>query len=129
MSESVSQIKRSQKESLLFREISQLFMKTAMDDSRLRELCINRVKLSPDKGLCTVYFYTSKGEEYFNEVLSTLKLYKPSLRKALASTIKGRYVPELVFKFDTNFEKQCRIEELLDQIKHGETDEVDDQGE
>lgn len=117
MTSSVSNVKRAQKESLLFREISQLFLQATMDDKRLQGLFVNRVHLSPDKGLCTVYFYTSKGEEYFNDVLQVLTLYKPSLRKALASTIKGRYVPDLVFKFDKQFEKQQRIEELIEQVR------------
>ena len=113
---SVSTIKRAQKESLLFREISRLFMQTALDDTRLQGLCVNRVKLSPDKGVCTVYFYTAQGPEYFDQLLDVLKLYKPSLRKALASTIRSRYVPELIFAFDTHFEKQCRIETLISSL-------------
>ncbi len=116
-SSSVSTIKRAQKESLLFRKISQLFAQTALDDTRLQEICINRVKLSPDKGVCTVYFYTTEGEARFQELLPILVLYKPSLRKALASSIKSRYTPELVFAFDKNFEKQCRLENILENIK------------
>lgn len=117
MTSSVPNVKRAQKESLFFREISKLFMQATMDDKRLQGLFVNRVHLSPDKGLCTVFFYTAQGEEYFNEQLSILTLYKPSLRKALASTIKGRYVPDLIFKFDKQFEKQQRIEELIEQVR------------
>lgn len=117
MTSSVSNVKRAQKESLFFREISQLFQRTAMDDPRLQGIFVNRVQLSPDKGLCTIYFYTSRGEDYFNELLHVLTLYKPSLRKALASAIKGRYVPDLIFKFDKQFEKQQRIEELIESVR------------
>lgn len=117
MTSSVSTIKKAQKESLLFREISKLFGQTILDDSRLMGLCVNRVKLSPDKGVATVYFYTAQGESHFNELFHVLVLYKPSLRKALAAKINQRYTPELVFKFDQNFEKQCRIESLLEKIK------------
>lgn len=117
MTSSVSNVKRAQKESLLFREISQLFLQATMDDTRLQGLFVNRVQLSPDKGLCTVYFYTSKGEDHFLEMLPILTLYKPSLRKALAATIKGRYVPDLLFKFDKQFEKQQRIEELIESVR------------
>lgn len=117
MTSSVSNVKRAQKESLLFREISQLFLQAMMDDKRLEGLFVNRVQLSPDKGVCTVYFYTAKGEEYFDDILQVLTLYKPSMRKALASTVKGRYVPDLVFEFDKQFEKQQRIEELIEQVR------------
>lgn len=117
MASSVPNVKRAQKESLFFREISQLFLQATMDDKRLQGIFVNRVALSPDKGLCTVYFYTAEGEETFKNILPVLTLYKPSLRKALASTIKGRYVPELIFKFDTTYEKQQRIEELIEHVR------------
>lgn len=114
---SVSSIKKSQKESLLFRAIAQLFTQTMLDDKKLQGLFINRVKLSDDKSVCTVYFYTTGGFADFKEKLQTLILYKPSMRHALAKTIKSRYTPELVFKFDDQFEKQQRIEGLLEKVK------------
>jgi ribosome-binding factor A len=123
MCASISEIKKAQKESLLFKEISKLYMQASMDDPRLAGIFINRVKLSPDKGHCTVYFYTPEGEEHFNNVLEILKLYKPSLRKALATGIKARYTPEIVFKFDKTFEKQNRLEELLNTIKENKKGE------
>ncbi len=112
-----SAIKRAQKESLLFRVISQLFLQATLDDPRLQGIFVNRVQLSTDKSSCTVFFYTAKGEEGFNELRKHLLLYKPSLRKAIAASIPGRYTPELVFKFDTQFEKLQRIEELLEEVK------------
>jgi ribosome-binding factor A len=117
MTSSVSHIKRAQKESLLFREITQLFSQTALDDTRLQALFISRVHLSPDKGSCTVYFYGSGGESQYKELLPILLLYRPSLRKALATTIKSRYTPEIFFKFDSTFEKQQRIESLIEKAK------------
>ncbi|MDR3647428.1 MAG: 30S ribosome-binding factor RbfA [Candidatus Babeliales bacterium] len=118
MSESrLSNIKKSQKESLLLREISTIFSRAAIDDKNLQDAYISRVKLSDDKGVCYIFFYCPEGEDFFNEKLKMLKLYKPSLRKAIAKTIKGRYVPELIFKYDNEFEKQRKIEDLLDKIK------------
>jgi len=110
-------IKKAQKESLLFKEISILFNQIVIDDNRLKNIFVNRAQLSPDKGLCSVYFYTDQGQDYFNSMLEILKLYKPALRKALASKINSRRVPELVFKFDVQFEKQFKIEQLLEKIK------------
>src|SRR6476659_8209315 len=101
MTSFVPNVKNAQKESLLFREIAQLFMRAAQDDSRLNDIMVHRVQLSPDKGVCTVYFYTSQGEEQFKKLLDVLVLYKPSLRKALATRIRSRYTPELIFKFDS----------------------------
>ncbi len=114
---SVSSIKKSQKESLLFRAIAQLFSQTMLDDKRLGGMFVNRVQLSDDKSVCTIFFYTSGGVADFKEKLPFLILYKSSLRHALAKTIKSRYTPELIFKFDDQFEKQQRIEGLLERIK------------
>lgn len=113
----VQEIKKAQKERLLFREISNLFLQASLDDSRLQKFSVSRVQLSPDKGLCTVFFFSPEGEDYFNELLPILKLYKPSMRKAIAEKIESRYTPELVFKFDEQVEKQERINRLIDQIK------------
>ncbi|MFS8506767.1 MAG: ribosome-binding factor A [Candidatus Babeliales bacterium] len=83
----------------------------------LRGFCINRVMLSPDKGHCYVFFATIGGVEEFNEKLNRLKLYKPSLRAALAKEINGRYTPDITFKFDAAQEKTNRVEELLEDLK------------
>ena len=113
----VRDIKRAQKEKLLLRTISNLFLQAALDEPRLSGLVINRVSLSSDKSLCTVYFYTSKGKAEFDEKLEILKLYKPSLRAALAKEIKSRYTPDLKFKFDDQFEKHQKLESLMYELK------------
>lgn len=113
----VSDIKRAQKEKLLFRELSQLFLQLTLDDSRLRSISLNRVKLSPDKSLCTVYFYTPEGQEKFKEALEVLKLYRPSMRKAIAARIEARYTPDLRFLYDDSYEKQEQLDQLLEKVK------------
>ncbi len=114
-------IKRAQKESLLLKELSKLLLQISMDDPRLMNVFINRVQLSPDKGTCSVFFYTPDGEDGFHKIQPLLVLYKPSLRKALSTIIPGRYTPQLTFKFDAQFEKQKRIEDLLEKIKEEES--------
>lgn len=121
---SVSSIKKSQKEALLFRSISELFRETTLEDKNLANLFVNRVKLSDDKSVCTIFFYCAGGLTEFKEKLSTLILYKGSLRRALARMISSRYTPELVFKFDDQYEKQQRIEGLLEKVK-GEDSSTD----
>jgi ribosome-binding factor A len=109
-------IKKAQKESQLFQELSKLFLEIALDDTRLSGIFLNRVSLSANKSLCTVYFYTPDGKEAFEKKLPFLILYKPSMRKALSSLISGRYTPNLKFTFDEQFEKQQHIESLLDAV-------------
>ena len=110
-------IKRAQRESFLFREIANLLLQVLRDEKELTSLSVTRAKLSPDGGLCTVFFYTQGGEKEFREKLQTLKLYKPSLRAALSKILHGRYTPELLFKYDESVDKQQKIELLFEQLK------------
>jgi ribosome-binding factor A len=116
----VKSIKNAKKESLIFREVSSLFLNLILDQPQLSDMTINRIELSRDGGICFIFFYTAQGEEAFFEKLPLLILYKPSLRKALAQKIVSRYTPDLVFRFDNTLEKRHRIESLLDTIKKTE---------
>ena len=113
----IYEIKKEQKESLLFKEISGLLLRASIDDPNLSGLSVIRAKLSPDKSVCLVYIYTANGLDEYKKKLDTLKLYKPSLRKAVSKAIKGRYVPDIKFQFDEQFEKQNKIEELFEKLK------------
>lgn len=118
----VGSIKRSQRESLLHREIAQLLHSLIQDDSELHGLAVNRVQLSPDKSICFVLFYSIHGKSFFEERFQKLLLYKPSLRSALAQSLSSRYVPNLIFKYDEQFAKQEQIEQLLDSLKTSESE-------
>ena len=117
MESPVKNIKKAQRESLLLREIAQLFLEKTAEDPELKNIFINRVELSDNGGSCAVYFYSSLGEEEFNRALESLKLYKPSLRRALASRVNARYTPEIIFRFDAQLQKQLEIENLIEQVK------------
>lgn len=112
-----NKIRKSQKESLFLREISQLFMQTSIENKSLNGVSVSRVSLSESKSLCTVYFYIAGGKEQFEKIFNILVLYKPSLRKALANKINSRYTPELVFKYDDQFDKIMHLESLFEKIK------------
>ena len=113
----ISTIKKAQKESVLLREISSLYQQASADDPELPLITITYVELGSNKGLCKVFFYCPEGKERFETILERLKLYKPSLRKALASRIDARYTPEILFVFDEQQAKQLRVEYLIEQIK------------
>lgn len=113
----IRDIKQAQKESLLLREISQYMQQISIDDAELADVYVSRVKLSPDKSRCTIFFACHDGPEVFGKKLGKLILYKPSLRTALAKSLSSRYVPELLFKYDDQVAKQHRMEELFRQIE------------
>jgi len=112
-----SAIKRSQKEAALFRLISSLVHQATLEQPSLQGTFVTRVELSPGKTLCHVFFYTAQGQEHFNQVLQDLKLFKPSMRKAIADEMQSRYTVDLMFQFDAQFEKKERIDRLLDSLK------------
>lgn len=111
------EIKRHQKETQLLREISKLFWEASLENAGLRGLMINRVGLTPDKSICNVYFYVPGGKQEFDQRLDLLTLFKPSLRKALSHQLQFRRTPDIVFRFDDEFEKKERLEQLLDKVK------------
>lgn len=122
INKNLQEVKRAQKEALLLREIAHLFHTITLEEKELLGLTVSKVRLSPDKSVCTVYFYTSEGKKAFDSLVKKLTLYKPSLRAALAHKIRGRYTPNLVFAFDQQFEKQERLEQLLDSIQDASSD-------
>ena len=109
-------IKKSQKEALLMKELSNFFHQIALDDSRLLGATITHVELSVNKSVCEIYFYVPGGLEAFEEFRSVLILYKPSMRKALAQRVPSRHVPNISFKYDEKFEKQLRLENIFNKL-------------
>jgi len=117
MSKQQQEIKKAQRESYFYREISTLFSRIIIDEPRISGLFINKVSLSSDGGTCVVLFLATNGRTEFEEKLPILILYKPSLRAALAKTGHGRYTPNLIFRYDEDQEKVDKINRLLDKLK------------
>jgi ribosome-binding factor A len=117
MSKNTQNIRRAQKESFFFKEIAQFFLQITLQDPRLSGIYVNRVSLSPDGGSCEVLFLAHNGKEEFDQKIGFLLAYKGALRTALAKTSQGRYVPKLVFNYDVLFEKQERVNILIDELK------------
>ena len=113
----VSSIKHAQKESLLMREISNLLIRISQDEPKLLELYVTRVKLSPDKGTCTVFLHCPQGLSQYEEKRPTLVLYKPSIRQALSKLLHGRYTPKITFMYDAELDKQRHIDDLIESLK------------
>jgi len=111
-------VKREKKKSLYMREITSLIQEIAQDEPVVAQVYVTRVDFSADCGICYVYFSTfgEFSEELFEQVLERLKLYRPSMRSALARSIKSRYTPDLAFFYDKTKEKEFKINQLLDKV-------------
>ncbi len=119
-------IKRARREAQLQKIVAGLLTQQACDDPELQDLQVTRVELNQSKSVCYVLFYSSHGEAFFREKLGHVILYKPSLRKAIGQELQGRYVPEIVFKYDTNLKKQLALEALIDHVAHEHDNSQDD---
>ena len=117
MNKQQQEIRKAQRESYFYREISSLFLRITIDEPRLNGLYINKVSLSSDGGTCVVLCLATNGKAEFEEKLPILILYKPSLRSALAKTSHGRYTPNLIFRYDEGQEKTDKINRLIDKLK------------
>lgn len=113
----VRDIKHAQKESALLHKIGQFYVQIIQDEPALQSLSITRVQLSPDKGLCTVFFHAVGGIKEYETLRPRLVLYKASLRKALSQVLYGRYTPEIRFAYDTQLEKQSHMDDLIEKLK------------
>ena len=123
------QVKHAQKESFFLREISGLFLRLCIDDSQLNGVYVTRVKLSPDRGRCTIFLQDHAGKAAFDKKMGHIIMYKPSLRSAIAQVLQARYTPDLTFAYDEAFEKQRLVDELIEQLKKDDVgNDEDDSG-
>ena len=117
-SSNLHEIKRERKKSLFFRELSQIISLISNENTDVQKVYVTRVDFSQDAGILYVYLSTFDvfSEEIFKTALDALKLYRPSIRKELATRLNPRYTPEIIFIYDENREKQDRIDTLLDKV-------------
>ena len=120
----VSDIKKERKKALFFRELVSLIQELGNKEKDVAEVFVSHVDISPNSGICYIYFSTYKepGDEVFHKVFPTLMLYRASLRTAFAKRIQVRYVPEIIFLYDKAKERERRVNDLLNKIQ--DQDEV-----
>jgi ribosome-binding factor A len=118
-SSNLREVKREKKKSLFFRELSQLVQMISESEPKVAKVYVTRVDFADDLSVCYAYLstYAEFSEEIFDDALRVLKLYKPSVRKELATRINPRYTPDIIFVYDKAKEKQSRIDTLLDKVR------------
>lgn len=90
-----------------------------------RIITISGVEVTSDGSYATCYVtpLTLSGEDstqVAKEVLDAFNRAKGAFRKQVASDIKLRHVPELIFKIDVSMDYGRHIDELIDEIKNGD---------
>lgn len=103
---------------LIRREISQMLIR-GIKDPRVREVTITRVNLSDDLRLAKVFFSVMGSEDERDRTMEGLNSAKGFIKREMGKRIHLRYMPEIVFKFDSSVEYADHIDRLLRKL-HGE---------
>ncbi len=92
--------------------LSEVIVKRA-SDPRLQLITITKVKLSRDASHATVFYSTTGSEEDRTASTVAVKRAYGFLRKAIASGIRMRIVPELSFVHDNTVEEGDRVIDII----------------
>jgi ribosome-binding factor A len=104
--------------SLIKEELSHLLIE-GIQDSSSGLITITRVEMSPDLKTAHIYlsYFGGKQDETILELLNEKKGY---LRKSIASKVKLKYNPLLIFSFDPNPDYEAKIDKLIENIRKDE---------
>ena len=104
--------------SLIKEELSRLLIEVIQDSSS-GLITVTRVEVSKD--LMSAYVYLSFFDTQDKDrVLDLLEKRKGFLRKSIASKIKLKYNPMLIFSLDETYDYEEKIEKILKDIKKHE---------
>ncbi|MCI5207688.1 MAG: 30S ribosome-binding factor RbfA [Candidatus Electrothrix sp. ATG2] len=84
-------------------------------DSRLSEVCISKVQMSPDLKRAKVYYSILEGSSAA-AAQKGLERAKGFFRSHIAKAMNLRYTPDLVFFFDNQHKEIERLDQLFGQI-------------
>ncbi|PIW61364.1 MAG: ribosome-binding factor A [Candidatus Omnitrophica bacterium CG12_big_fil_rev_8_21_14_0_65_50_5] len=97
------------------RELS-LIIQRDIADSRLQFVSILRVVVSRDLRNARV-FYSVLGEDFeIEEAKEAFRGRGGAIRRILASRVRFRFVPELIFEYDRSLADSIKIDETLKEI-------------
>jgi len=103
-------------------EISSLLVK-GVKDPRVGFVTITGVKVTDDLHLATIYFSVIGSDEQKKETEAGLNSAKGYLRREMGKSLRMRYIPDIIFRYDVSIDYGSKIEGILKQIH--ETDEAD----
>jgi len=103
-------------------EISSLLVK-GVKDPRVGFVTVTGVKVTDDLHLATIFFSVIGTPEERKETEAGLNSARSYLRREIGKSLRMRYIPDIIFRYDESVEYGSHIESLLRQIH--ETDAVD----
>ncbi len=115
----MTESRREKRIASLIKEALGFILIREFQDAESGLITVTRVDVTPD--LMTAHvFVTIFGGPEKDRVMSLLENRKGYLRKALASRVKLKYNPQLIFSLDPGPEYEERIDKLIDAVKKHE---------
>ena len=105
---------------LIKSEISEILLKDVRDP-RIQNITITDVKMSNDLRSAKIFFVPLGKETCGSEITEGLKKATKFLRRELGKKLQLRYVPDIIFMYDSSFEQGDRIDKLLAEIQRQKT--------
>lgn len=103
------------------KEISALLLR-GLKDPRIGFVTITGVEVTPDLHLARVYYTVIGDESARRDSAAGLKSSVPFLRQQLGKVLRMKYIPDLLFQYDTSIDYGHRIENLLREIHDSDSD-------
>ena len=109
---------------LVLREAAQWVL-TEIDEGQVRLAALTEADVSPDLKQARIYVTHYRGEAAAREAVAQLNAAVPRMRRELASRLRLRIVPNLVFAYDPSVDQGARIDALLDRARRERGEEGD----
>jgi ribosome-binding factor A len=97
-------------------ELSQLIARDVHDPG-IGFITLTRVSVTADLQLARIYYTTLGDEKAQKDTAKALTRATPFLRRQIASRIRLRRVPEIIFYYDQSIANTDRIEQILQDLK------------
>lgn len=111
--------KRTERLAKVIYETVAVAMVQEVSDPRLQGVTVTHAKLTNDLSIAKIYFYKEGDQKARDNCLKGFKSAKGFLKQKIKGELSLRIMPELEFYFDEGVEKEQRIEEAFEKIKHG----------
>jgi ribosome-binding factor A len=94
------------------------YLRTQLSDPRFITMSITKVELNVDYSKAKVYWDTFDAHTR-GDAKRAIEQSKGKLRSLLAKNLNLRHVPELHFAYDSQYEDELKITQILDQAQNG----------
>ena len=106
---------------LIQKEISALLLR-GLKDPRIGFVTITGVEVTPDLHLARVYYTVIGDDAAKRSSAAGLQSSVPYIRQQLGKQLRMKYLPDLIFQYDSSIDYGNRIESLLREIHHDDGD-------